>query len=94
MGVVTQLVKDWRDLMKYKELIPAYSASNEFKFEEMMDTMQELYPIDEFQGASNMPGDRIGILAGWISACVGKGLINEGEKIELQHYLINGYGGI
>jgi len=72
----------WKSLMKYSELIPETNG----KFEDMLDIMQELIPIKD-------RGDRTSTFIMWVAECRDQGLINGFEKMDLQHYLIHGYGG-
>jgi hypothetical protein len=75
---------DWRDLMKYPELIPQVNGEHE----DMMDAMQELIPLHQEAGDG-----RIDTFILWVADCKDQGVITLVEKMNLQHYLIHTYGG-
>lgn len=77
----------WRDLMKYPMLIGKESSRD---VEEMLDTMDELIPIEEFKDEY----DRLGVILAWIRAHREAGLIDRTDKGEITMYFIHGPGGL
>ncbi len=76
---------NWQELMKYPNLIESYQARNG-TYEELFDTLQELIPIDD-------KGNRFTTFFHWIDTAIHNGLITKVEKMNIQTYLIHGYGG-
>lgn len=77
---------DWRNLMKYQDLIRYMPPA----LMELLDTMQSLVPIDII-GVSEM--SRTDAMLQWIRICYEHGIISGLEKREIQHEMIHGCGG-
>jgi len=73
---------NWQDLIKYPNLLDNMNPD----LIELMDTMQELVPIEEQR-------DRVGTMTSWLYACLVKGIITPNEDMKIKHEMIHGCGG-
>ena len=78
---------DWREIVKY----PRCEGYGSMKGVQLMDTLNELIPIDPFAARDT---DRIGKFLGWIDAGQKAGLITYGEASDIRQELIHGCGGL
>ena len=73
----------WKDLIKYKELIPYMDPL----VMELFEVMEELVPINE-------KFSRLDSFLDWKRRCKEKGLINSNEEMRINPEMIHGCGGM
>ena len=73
----------WKDLIKYKDLIPNMDPL----VVELFDTMMELVPIEENR-------DRLGTFLKWKNNCKDQGIITPNEESRITNEMIHGCGGL
>lgn len=84
------LITDWRQLMKYQDLIRFMPAD----VMELLDTMNELVPISTLASSEVGWGARLSIMTLWIRLChYDLRIITGNEKRKIQHEMIHGCGG-
>lgn len=78
---------DWREYVKY----PRAEGYGSLRGVQLMDTLNELIPFDEFANADT---DRVGKFLRWIAAGERAGLLTYGDASDIRQELIHGCGGM